>query len=205
VFAVEGSKGEARGDGARLVACGAVLVSATEGSRAAFSCADGVRLDLETGAFHLLVGSKGAAIRVGGVSLRATSARIWAANVADRWLVRFERDGELGSVELEVAEIAPAPESSGAPAQAALAPDEVHVFEGAAPAAGPADAGSIAAFREVAARLAPREAPGKALVPRRVESADDFKAGTTAAAASGGEIELEAIEVEAGCIEVCVD
>jgi hypothetical protein len=47
--------------------------------------------------------------------------------------------------------------------------------------------------------------PGKALVPRRVESAADFKTGTTVAPASGGEIELEAIEVEAGCIEVCVD
>jgi hypothetical protein len=204
-FAMEGSRGEAHGDGARLVACGSVLVSATDGSRASVSCADGVRLDLASGAFHVLVGSKGAAIRIGRTALRATSARIWAARVGDRWLVRFERDGDVGSAEIAADEAAAAPADGVAPAPNALSSQEVHVFEGPAPAAEPADAASIAAFRDVAARLAPREEPGKALVPRRVESADDFKAGTTAAAAGGGEIELEAIEVEAGCIEVCVD
>jgi hypothetical protein len=43
------------------------------------------------------------------------------------------------------------------------------------------------------------------LIPRRVESADDFKAGAAGAADGADEIEIESIEVEAGCIEVCVD
>ncbi len=79
------------------------------------------------------------------------------------------------------------------------------MFEGAAPATRPADPGPVADFRQAVARLAPRGEPRKALVPRRVEVADDFKARTVAAAAGSGEIELESIEVEAGCIEVCVD
>jgi hypothetical protein len=204
-FAVEGSAATARGDGARLVACGAVLVSATDGSRAAVSCKDGARVELTSGAFQVGVGAAGAAIRIGGATLRASSVRLWAARAGARWLVRFEPDGELGSVVIEGDGTAATAAEGVAPDRSSLVPGEVHAFEGATPAPGPVEAASSAALREAATRLAPREAPRKPLVPRRVEGADDFKTGTTAAAAGGGEIELEEIEVEAGCIEVCVD
>lgn len=180
----------ARGDGATLVACGAALVSAADGSRASIACGGETRVELSNGAFRVAVGSKGAVIRVGAAELRAVNARLWAVRAGETWLVRFEGDGEQGAVEVD---------------GAALAPDAMHVLHDAASADGPADAGSVAASRDAIARLSPREGARRALVPRRVESADDFKAGATASAEGGGEIELEAIEVEAGCIEVCVD
>jgi hypothetical protein len=212
-FALEGAAeasprtATARGDGAQLVACGAALVSATDGSRLAIACGDGARIDLERGTFRIAIGSKGAAIRVGGASLRAASVRLRAGRVGDRWIVSFERDGDVGSVEIagDAATAAPA-EDGAAPTPAALTASEVHFFEGGpAPAAEPADPAPLAAFHQAVNRLAPRAEPSPALTPRRVEDAADFKSGASAVAMGTGEVEVEAIEVEAGCIEVCVD
>jgi hypothetical protein len=210
-FALEGAAdasqrtATARGDGAQLVACGATLVTATDGSRVAIACGDGARLDLDRGAFRIAVGSKGATIRMGGASFRAVSASIRAGRVGDRWVISFSRDGDVGSVEITGDEAAAAPAEGAAPAPVALAPTEVRVFEGSAPAAAAADPATLTAFHAAIDRLKPRAAASPALTPRRVESADDFKQGATTVAMGAGEVEVEAIEVEAGCIEVCVD
>jgi hypothetical protein len=192
----------AEGDGAQLVACGVALVAATRGSRLVVDCTEGGGLALERGAFRVAVGAAGATIRLGEAALRAASVRVWAMRRGDQWLVRFERDGEAGSIQIAGAA---APEGTEAPEPGALAPDELHAIAGSAPAAAAPDAAAVATFREAAELLAPRPRPRPALAPRRVESADDLATGAATAAAGTDEIEIEAIEVEAGCIEVCVD
>jgi hypothetical protein len=208
-FALEGAAdasprtATARGDGALLVACGAALVTATDGSRVAIACDDGARLDLNRGTFRIAVGSKGATIRMGGASFRAVSASIRTGRVGDRWGISFDRDGDVGSVEIAGDEAAAVPAEGVAPAPVALSPTEVRLFEGSVAVA--ADPVALTAFHEAFNRLEPRVEPRPALTPRRVESAEDFKQGATAVAMGAGEVEVEPIEVEAGCIEVCVD
>jgi hypothetical protein len=175
----------ATADGARLVACGAAVVAAGRGSRARISCAEGAQLRLEDGAFRITAGSKGVRILVGGAAITASSARLEVARVGERWLARRAPGDEGGAVSLEPA----TPEQAPGAALAALG-------------VGAADA---AAFAGTVTGTAPKGGPRAALAPRPVERPVSANAVASGATSATADVEVESIEVEVGCIEVCVD
>ncbi|MFO8071603.1 MAG: hypothetical protein R6V85_06975 [Polyangia bacterium] len=85
----------ARGaDGARLVASGRAVISATLGSRVevAQSEDDGAPLvELSSGAFLVHVGKEPLSIRVGGSTLRAASVEVLLARRGESWMVLLRR------------------------------------------------------------------------------------------------------------------
>jgi len=178
----------ANGDGARLVACGAAVVSAAHGARAKVSCGDSALLSLEDGAFRITAGSHPIRIVAGDAHLALTNARLEIAFIGGRWLARLVGKGEAGGIAAE--------------GFAREFPPEELVALGAEV---DAPARDLAAFETASKFAAPAAEIRRALIPRRVEKPLDEIFAASAAQGGAAEVELEAIEVEAGCIEVCVD
>jgi hypothetical protein len=174
----------ASGDGARLVACGAALVAAANGSRAVISCEGGPDISLDEGVFRITVGSARARIHVGGAALTAANAELVVAREGSRWLARWSPRADGGSVEMS---------RDGDPATGAgLSSLEV--------------SGPDAARLDDAARYTLCQAAGAApFAPRRVELPIAKGGSAGAGASDASDVEVESIEVEVGCIEVCVD
>jgi hypothetical protein len=179
-----GGASTAKSDGARFLPCGAALVTASSGSRLSSSCEGGALVALEDGAFRIVAGSKGVRITAGGTALDASNARLEIARIGGRWLARGVADGD-------------------APLPGALAAGGIVELGGAA--GGPLAGGDAAAFDKAVARAAPVVAPNRALVRRKVEAPIASGAAVGAAGEGAADVEVESIEVEVGCIEVCVD
>lgn len=85
----------ARGaDGARLVAFGRAVISATLGSRVEASRPDDddtPRVELSSGAFLVHVGKEPLSIRAGGSTLRAVSAELLLARRGESWIVTLRK------------------------------------------------------------------------------------------------------------------
>jgi len=210
--AADGAGLVAGGDGAVLVACRTLLIRAEKGVRVLASCdAEGPAATLEGGGFVARAGSTPASIRLGETVVLLQRATLTGAPRDGGWTVSATPLVESGSaVAIVPAQGSgpPSPEATGPPAEAriplpAAAPRQL----GGATAPGRDPKGQAAALQSLETRIAGRPV-GSArpiLKPRAIEDPRDFAAGASSGDLSIGALELDAIEVEVGCVEICVD
>ncbi len=165
-------------------------------------------------------------VRMGDTIVRMLLAQMIAVKTKSGWIVQIKHLSETGSAEIRPPPAtlpepaatdpsAPLPEG-GDPAVAAPAPREIPTIpirQGQRFRLAGNDKPAVASEREkkmlgrAIRRLLPtsKAAPAPLLDPRDVEDPGDFAvvAGTSEAAL--GELEIEAIEVDVGCVEICVD
>jgi hypothetical protein len=202
----------AGGDGAALVACRTLLIRAEKGVRVLASCgADGPAATLEGGGFVARAGSTPASIRLGETVVLLQRATLTGAPRDGGWTVTATPLVESGSA----VAIVPAqgsrllaPEAAGQPAETriplpAAAPRQL----GGTTAPGRDPKSPIATLQALEARIAgrPEGSATPVLKPRAIEDPGDFAAGAASGDLSVGALELDAIEVEVGCVEICVD
>jgi hypothetical protein len=220
-------------DGARLVAFEAALLTAVIGSRvelAAAPTAEGEQpaaLSLLQGAYHVVTGSKPVDLKLGRATIRASRAELLVAQLGQAWVVRILERSEGGKV---VALPQESPQPAPAPAEPATDEDEPEAATpiAAAPAPEPdpavelepgtsytirkgrpplkADRRATQLLDKTNERLLPQPGPQTTLLePRDITDPSDFSilGGVTDDALA--DIELEDIEVEVGCVEICVD
>jgi len=222
----------ARGqDGVKVVACKAAIVTGVINSHIRARCVsdenDGdPSIELVNGAFHVHVGGKPVKVQMGDTIVRLLLAQMIAVKTKNGWVVQIKHLCEAGSAKIhpppaalrEPAAIdpaAPVPDGSD-PAATAPAPREipaVPIRQGQRFRLVGNDKPTAASSKEkkllgrAIGRLLPtsKKAPRPLLDPRDLEDPEDFAivAGTSEAAL--GELEIEAIEVDVGCVEICVD
>jgi hypothetical protein len=219
-------------DGARAVVCGAAVVTGVLGARLEADCTDDdeapVRIRLLEGGFHLHVGGTPMTVDLDGAQLEARSAELIAAKLKGSWIVQVRLLGDSGAVLARQptpppaapsveAELPPTDEPAAEPAEATppapLPP--VPLASGTRYAVVPGEPPREASRRgrlflgKMLSRLLPEteraQTRGTRLVARDVEHPADFAANAAAAAALMGDVEIEDIEVEVGCVEICVD
>jgi hypothetical protein len=169
-------------------------------------------------------------LRLGDTVLRASRAAVTAVGLGDRWVVQVEPESDEGFAEVippappppaetapdegdeaeADAELAPTPPAPPAPIR--LAPGKRHTLSGGQPRAADKRESQLldqAVDRLIpgaADRLLPVQRPQVVqLKPRDVEDPRDFVVIGAGADAALGELELEDIEVDVGCVEICVD
>ena len=169
-------------------------------------------------------GSRQVIVELGGARVSLESSRMVVVQVGEKWVIRIEGLGGAASARLLLPE-APRPEAGSpedppakeAPAKETPAreiPREISLEIGkvlvlSSPREVAAGSGRFAkeiAF--VSGRLASRDvkaANGPLLEYRPVEEKRDFAAAGVGEQSEAGELEIEAIEVEVGCVEICVD
>ena len=165
-------------------------------------------------------------MRMGDTIVRMLCAQMIAIKTKSDWVVQIKHLCETGSAKIhpppatlpEPAAIdpsAPLPDG-GDPAAAAPAPREIPAIpirqEQRFRLSGN-DKPAVASGREkkmlgkAIGRLLPtsKTTPAPLLNPRDVEDPGDFAVVAGASEAALGELEIEAIEVDVGCVEICVD
>ncbi len=222
----------ARGqDGVKVVACKAAIVTGIIGSHVRSRCASDEKdgdplIDLVDGAFHIHVGGSPVKVRMGDTIVRMLSTQMIAVKTRSGWIVQIKHLVEAGSAEIHLPRAAipepaatdqhaPLPDGSD-PATTTPAPTEIptiSISQGLRFRLAGNDKPAVASEQEkkmlggAIGRLlpTPKTAPAQLLDPRDVEDPGDFAvvAGTSEAAL--GELEIEAIEVDVGCVEICVD
>ncbi len=222
----------ARGqDGVKVVACKAAIVTGVIGSHVRARCAsdenDGdPSIDLVDGAFHVHVGGRPVKVRMGDTTVLILLAQMIAVKTRSGWVVQIKHLCETGSADIQppratlpepvtVDPSAPLPDG-GDPATTTPIPIEIPAIpirQGQRFRLSGNDKPSMASRLEkkmlggAIGRLLPtsRTIPAPLLSPREVEDPEDFAivAGTSEEAL--GELEIEAIEVDVGCVEICVD
>lgn len=204
-FTVEGETGAgglcvptaplvARGNGARLVVDGRVAVAATDGARLGTGPRDpsgAPTLVLLSGTHRVTAGSLPVVVSLGRGALEVRDAAIAAGLAGGTWIVEVLSIADKGRVE-----------SRSQPGAAMAAGQGLGMTTDGAVA--PAGAAELAALVALADRLVARPAPIR-LEPANVEDPADLRPSRRAAEGSGEAVEIEAIEVEIGCVEVCVD
>jgi hypothetical protein len=184
------------------------------------------------GGFHLVAGSAAVDLRLGDTLLRAVNAEVMAAKKGTTWIVQVVPRGEEGRVELvPPAPATPPPPVEG---EAAETEAEAGTETEAAPPPPPApepvplSAGKRHALKggkavraqksesELLATIIERLIPesndtsktavvAASLAPRDVEDPRDFVVASAGADADLSDLEIEDIEVDVGCVEICVD
>ncbi len=218
-------------DGVKVVACKAAIITGVIRSHVRARCASDDKdgdpsIDLLDGAFHLHVGGRPVKVRMGDTIVRMLLAQMIAVKTKNGWIVQIKHLCETGSAKIH-------PPRAALPEPAAIDPSDP-LPDGDDPAAIPPapmeipaipirqgqrfrlagnDKPAVASRREkkmlgrAIRRLLPtsEKTPSPLLDPRDVEDPEDFAivAGTSEAAL--GELEIEAIEVDVGCVEICVD
>ncbi len=224
----------ARGqDGVKVVACKAAIVTGIIGSRIRARCVsdedkndEDPLIDLVDGAFHVHVGGRPVKVRMGDTTVRILLAQMIAVKTRSGWIVQIKHLGETGSAEIlppraalpEPATIdpsAPLPDGDD-PAATTPTPMEIPAIpirQGQRFRLAGNDKPSVASGREkkmlggAIGRLLPTSSttPEPLLAPRDVEDPGDFAVVASTSEAALGELEIEAIEVDVGCVEICVD
>ena len=221
----------ARGqDGVKVVACKSAIVSGVIGSHVRARCvldkSGDPSIELVDGAFHVHVGGNPMKVRMGDTIVRLLQAQMIAVRAKSGWIVQIKHLCETGSAEIHppptalpepavVDPATPVPDEND-PAATAPAREKIpaititqgqrfRLIGNDKPAAASNQEKKI--LGRVIGRLLPtsKTAPTPLLDPRNVEHSGDFAivAGTSEAAL--GELEIEAIEVDVGCVEICVD
>lgn len=219
-----GDRGE---ESATSVACSGALVISDGDLIFDASCGcDGApsTVFLMSGKGLVNAGSRRVIVELGGARVSLESSRMVVAQVGEKWVIRIEGLGGAASARLLLPE-APRPEAGSPedpPAKEAPAketptreiPREISLELGkvlvlSSPREVAAGSGRFAkeiAF--VSGRLESRDvkaANGPLLEYRPVEEKRDFAAAGVGEHSEAGELEIEAIEVEVGCVEICVD
>jgi hypothetical protein len=218
---------------ARMVAFEAVLITASLGARVALEAGPGegdqpAVVKLIDGGFHLVAGSTVVDLRLGDTVLRAVDAEVMAAKKGSVWIVQVVPRGETG----RVAVVPPAPATPPASVEEEAAEPEGETEGETAPEPPPMpEPVSLAAGKRYRLedgkahkaqknesellvtsieRLIPDAAAEKtaatpSLAPRPIEDPRDFTVAATGADADLSDLEIEDIEVDVGCVEICVD
>jgi len=215
-------------DRARLVAFEAVLITAGMGSEVAIepALADADHpavVALRSGAFRLIVGSRAVELELGDNHVRAVSSELTIARLDDVWIVQVAPAGEGGRVELippapaeppppvaedlpeDGAEETPPPAAAPAPEPVALTAGKRHALKHGE--LEKADRRQSELLDKTAERLAdpPADPASSPLAPRDIEDPRDFAVTSAGADAALYDLEIEDIEVDLGCVEICVD
>jgi len=218
-------------DGARAVVCGGALVTAVLGARLHADCGGATdeapgRIRLVSGGFHLHVGSAPLHVILGETTLEARSSELIAARLKDDWIVQIKPLDDTGGVAVlppatpveaeppatadptdDAAEQPPATPAPP-PAPLALEPGKRFVIGAGADPAEASRRGRMFLGKMVT-RLVPSDQAatgrGPLLSARDVESPADFAIDAAAATGAMTDVEIEGIEVEVGCVEICVD
>ncbi|MBW2276941.1 MAG: hypothetical protein JRF63_05575 [Deltaproteobacteria bacterium] len=220
----------ARGeDRARMVAFEAVLITAGLGAKIALEAPAGegdqpARLALLEGGFYLVVGSKGIELELGDSVLRAVNAEVMLAKLGDTWIVQVKPEDEQGRVELvppplpepaalddgaAVDEDEAAPVTTPVPTPVVLPANKRHTLKNGKHHKAERRASDF--LLKTIGRLVPE--PGgepqpkhiAQLTPRDIEDPRDFVVTATGSDAALSDLEIEDIEVDVGCVEICVD
>ncbi len=211
-------RASASGGGARLIVRGTALVVAADETRLDFPA--GVRdpavIVPIDGALRLLVGSGGARLELNGFVLDLSRAEVLLSRQGAAWAIHVVEVAEGGTASLHPP---PAPSVVEAAAAEPGAQIPVPVYSprllasgtrlvltaGAAPEpASPSACTALDAAGKTLLALSPLAA-GNHLLPIQVEDPADFAASPGRSGIGGTEVEIEAVEVEVGCVEVCVD
>jgi hypothetical protein len=193
-FARNGEGGElvARGgDGARLVAGGAAVITGAEGSKLTVGEGDVPRVALGGGGFALHVGSRAIVAEVCGAEIEARGAEILVLAAGDTCTVRVEQLFRGGSVAIRGPEPVPIPTR-----------ETRRIVAGGDP--GTAQPETPREMERLLKKLTVAPAPPR-IAPVDLEDPADLEK-----AAHGGELdqlEIETIEVEvdSDCVEICID
>jgi hypothetical protein len=212
----------ASGDGARMVVQGAVLVIAGDGARLRIRTTDTTPvappvIEPLDGPLRVLSGSGGARLEFNGSAFDLVRAEVLLARQNGAWALEVVAVADGGQVTLQPpaptdavapTDAPPGPVASSTPASppGPVAPGEILLL---APRAVPERAPptrtvmlASAAGRLIALPAAPS---GSRLLSIAVEDPSDFIASRGRGDTSGASIDIEAVEVEIGCVEVCVD
>jgi len=213
----------AAGDTARLVAGKAMLVLAADGSRLAIPAgrdpsADVLIVRVIEGAFRLLVGSSPVRLSVAGTDLEIRRAELILVSRKEAFALRIlavRPDGTAfvhppppspSAVAGDATDEADGEIPVSAPPRRVLAPGESIVLAlNAAPMRAPRVATDALAAVEAALALVPVSAAGPRLRPVAVEDPADLAFARTRGGIGDTDIEIEGVEIEVGCVEVCVD
>ncbi|MCP4606025.1 MAG: hypothetical protein GY847_36850 [Proteobacteria bacterium] len=216
------------GDGACAVIGKGALICALLGSRFSVHDTDReghVKTALSNGGFLVTVGSKSMVFKLDKYEISAREALILVTKNENDWVVKAESFFLDGTVEISVLEAPPSkpksiPEKSEHKSEptemiteSPLMPDvEKHSLKkGQAVHMGknrkwePALQGHQTALKDLASRLNEPGLTGSLLSPQDVEDSTDFVSQKVDKDMAFEDIEIEEIEVEAGCVEICID
>ncbi len=214
----------AGGDGARLVVSKAAVVSGTAGSVFQLPERRGgaePSMTVVSGAFRIHVGTRAFAIALGRHTLIARQSTLLLSRSKEGWLIRAEQLPR-GTVVLEtppppepvvsVTAEQPSTESNGSVVPQPTPKPAVHKFdqgqviatrEGQPIAINPAGAGPV--LKKLVNRLRDPAQQGALLSPMDVEKLPQLAADHRGEGDPLENLEVEEIEVEVGCVEICVD
>jgi hypothetical protein len=211
----------ATGDGARLVARDTLLVIAGEGARLRFppggaDAAAASAIEPLDGPLRLVAGSVGARLDLSGFSLDLLRSELLLVRQGTSWALLVVAVAEGGGVMLHLSPPPSAPAATDGQLGVEIPgtagpPRNLAPGESLALAAGPAPgrvAPTAAALLVSVARRLPMLPPvrsGPQLRPIAIEDPADFSTAGSRGGSGDAAIEIEAVEVEIGCVEVCVD
>lgn len=192
-------------DGAQAVFGEAALIAAIKGSRLSLSAGVSQRFSvaLEQGGFRIHVGSKPVEFALDGFSFETEQAEFVAVRLENGWLVEvvavFSDKGSGGLRPLRMNVAYP---DAGPPAAMFKVGEAVRVEPGSGPVAGSED--DRKHLDEVLSLLTPRRL-GPMLVYAKVEDERDLVSLQNPEDENLGEIEIDPIEIEPTCVEICAD
>ncbi len=205
-------------DGACAVVQGKGLVCGTEGSKLRSDDANKTVV-LEDGGFSIHAGKKAVTIGIDSAKLTVKQSVVHLVKIDGKWVIAFVSTfRENATVTLETTlPVTPATLDNGKKPKDPPAPTIQHVSYkknvlpgqtlSMAPSSAPVTATDAQKYvvRNVGKRLKPKKGALAPLIAINVEHEDDLEAAVLAKHEAFEDIEIEDIEVEAGCIEVCLD